>query len=132
MGTEGMALKYDWLTVAALAFVLVFVGSTIHAHVLSFVMTYFIEQFYIALAISALVPVVLIVFPGGILFFKDGHTKKGAIVGTLAALGIALLNALDGRVYPTTGFIVEYVSLIVFSTLAGYSARVYKHRHKRE
>ena len=74
---------------------------------------------FLAWSLSSAVPAFILMLPAGFFVFKYRSFVFGALVGLIAVLALCSFAALNG-VYPSTGFALEYVSLIIFSGVASY------------
>jgi hypothetical protein len=97
---------------------------------MSFIFKYIETDTYFVWAISSAAPAFLFVFPMGLLAFKARPFFYGGLTGVVAVVGLVLLNAALG-IYPSTAFVIEYISLILFSGLAAYLGRLIRLRMKK-
>jgi hypothetical protein len=114
-----MGVKSYWLLALVLGLVLAAVSIPTSAYSMRLMFRAMQVNAYFAWSISAAVPAFLLMFPAG--FWVSGRNLFlfGGSVGFVAVLGLILFSALDGF-YPTPAFILEYVSLIIFSAIASH------------
>lgn len=115
--------------ISLLGVILAIVSIPIDAYVLSGLLTISpfkgVHSFYFAWGISSALSAFIVMFPIGYFNFYSKALLFGALIGVIAVIVLIVFNLING-IYPSMGFFLEYVTLVIFSALACYWGQLTK------
>jgi len=128
-----MGMKFRWKAYVILGLLLSILSIPVDAYTMLIIERLIQLDLYFAWAISTIAPVTLIVVPAGFYLFEFRPAIHGALIGVVAVLVLIGWYGLEFGETPSKGFVIEYISLVTWSSAAaylGYRAKLAINPHK--
>lgn len=121
-----MQIKSEWIYTICLGVMLSVLSVPVNAYVMAFIFRCVQIDTYIAWSLSTIPSAFLISLPMGLFILKTKPFFFGGLTGFVAVIGLILMNATLRGAFPSAAFVIEYISLIVFSGVAAYLGYFFK------